>query len=77
MNFNVSALDEEGNPTGQVEIIGWLYQYYNTELKDDTFAKLKKNIKITKERNSGSNTAFHTGLDCALYGGKLFGKNLD
>lgn len=27
-----------------------MYQYYNTELKDDTFAKLKKNIKITKER---------------------------
>ena len=33
-----------------VQIIGWLYQYYNTELKDDTFAKLKKNVKITKER---------------------------
>lgn len=33
-----------------VQIIGWLYQYYNTELKDDTFAQLKKNIKITKER---------------------------
>ncbi|MGN9055815.1 BREX-1 system adenine-specific DNA-methyltransferase PglX [Bariatricus sp. HCP28S3_A7] len=49
-DFNVSSVDEEGNPTGQVEIIGWLYQYYNTELKDDTFAKLKKNIKITKER---------------------------
>ena len=49
-DFNVSTLDEEGNPTGQVEIIGWLYQYYNTELKDDTFAKLKKNVKITKER---------------------------
>ena len=49
-DFNVSILDEEGNPTGQVEIIGWLYQYYNTELKDDTFAKLKKNVKITKER---------------------------
>ena len=49
-DFNVSTLDEEGKPTGQVEIIGWLYQYYNTELKDDTFAKLKKNIKITKER---------------------------
>ena len=45
-----TILDEEGNPTGQVEIIGWLYQYYNTELKDDTFAKLKKNVKITKER---------------------------
>lgn len=49
-DFNVSTLDDEGNPTGQVEIIGWLYQYYNTELKDDTFAKLKKNVKITKER---------------------------
>ena len=34
---------------GQVEIIGWLYQYYNTE-KDETFALLKKNVKITKER---------------------------
>lgn len=34
----------------QVQIIGWMYQYYNTELKDDTFAKLKKNVKITKER---------------------------
>ena len=34
----------------QVQIIGWLYQYYNTELKDDTFALLKKNVKITKER---------------------------
>ena len=49
-DFNVNTLDEDGNPTGQVEIIGWLYQYYNTELKDDTFAKLKKNVKITKER---------------------------
>lgn len=49
-DFNVSTLDENGNITGQVEIIGWLYQYYNTELKDDTFAKLKKNIKISKER---------------------------
>lgn len=49
-DFNVSAIGEEGQPTGQVEIIGWLYQYYNTELKDDTFAQLKKNIKISKER---------------------------
>ena len=35
---------------GQVEIIGWLYQYYNTEPKDEVFALLKKNVKITKER---------------------------
>ena len=32
-----------------VQIIGWLYQYYNTEPKDDVFAALKKNKKITKE----------------------------
>ncbi|MGO5207192.1 BREX-1 system adenine-specific DNA-methyltransferase PglX [Bacillota bacterium LCP21S3_F9] len=34
----------------QVQIIGWLYQYYNTEPKDRVFADLKKNIKITKEK---------------------------
>ena len=33
-----------------VQIIGWLYQYYNTEPKDEVFALLKKNVKITKER---------------------------
>lgn len=48
--FNVSALDEEDQPIGQVEIIGWMYQFYNTELKDDTFEQLKKNVKIPKER---------------------------
>ena len=45
----VSDIPEE-NWQDAVQIIGWLYQYYNTELKDDTFAQLKKNIKITKER---------------------------
>lgn len=33
----------------QVEIIGWMYQYYISEKKDEVFAGLKKNIKITKE----------------------------
>ena len=33
----------------QVQIIGWLYQYYNTEPKDKVFADLKKNIKISKQ----------------------------
>lgn len=32
-----------------VQIIGWLYQYYNAEKKDDVFAALKKNVKISKE----------------------------
>ena len=33
-----------------VQIIGWLYQYYNAEPKDQVFADLKKNIKISKEK---------------------------
>jgi len=40
----------EADWTDQVQIIGWLYQYYNAELKDETFALLKKNVKVTKER---------------------------
>jgi hypothetical protein len=32
-----------------VEIIGWLYQYYISEKKDEVFADLKKNKKITPE----------------------------
>ena len=36
-----------------VQIIGWLYQYYNSEKKDDVFAALKKNVKITKENIHG------------------------
>ena len=39
----------EADWTDQVQIIGWLYQYYNAELKDKVFADLKKNIKISKE----------------------------
>ena len=34
---------------GQIEIIGWLYQHYNTQPKNQVFANLKKNIKISKE----------------------------
>ena len=33
----------------QVQIIGWLYQYYNSEPKDAVFVALKKNVKISKE----------------------------
>lgn len=32
-----------------VEIIGWLYQFYISEKKDEVFAGLKKNVKITAE----------------------------
>ncbi len=32
-----------------IEIIGWLYQFYISEKKDEVFADLKKNIKISPE----------------------------
>ena len=60
--LNISVIDKEGvvchlikdiseddfniEKGGQVEIIGWLYQYYNTEPKNEAFAKRGK---ITKE----------------------------
>lgn len=45
-DFNIATVDEDGKAAGQVEIIGWLYQYYNTEPKNKAFAKKGK---ITKE----------------------------
>jgi hypothetical protein len=33
-----------------VQIIGWMYQHYNTEPKQAVFDGLKKNVKITKEK---------------------------
>jgi len=45
-DFNIATVDADGKVAGQVEIIGWLYQYYNTEPKNKAFAK---KAKITKE----------------------------
>lgn len=50
LTHDIEEKDFDVEKEGQVEIIGWLYQYYNSELKDETFAQLKKNVKITKER---------------------------
>lgn len=43
---DIDEADFDVNRGGQVEIIGWLYQYYNTEPKNEAFAK---NGKISKE----------------------------
>lgn len=48
VNDLVNNIDEE-DFKNQVEIIGWMYQYYISEKKDKVFADLKKNKKITKE----------------------------
>ena len=42
----------------EIQVIGWLYQYYNTQLKDETFELLKKNIKITKDRIGAATQLF-------------------
>ena len=44
----ISSIPEE-DWQDAVQIIGWLYQFYNAEKKDEVFAALKKNVKITKE----------------------------
>ena len=41
----VEAMSEED--CQDIEVIGWLYQFYISEKKDDVFAMLKKNKKIT------------------------------
>ena len=57
-DFNVSTLDEEGNPTGQVEIIGWLYQYYNTELNNQVYDGNMSKSRIPKELLPAATTIY-------------------
>ena len=42
----------------EIQVVGWLYQYYNTQLKDETFELLKKNVKITKDRIGAATQLF-------------------
>lgn len=45
---NMEMIPEEN--WEKIEVIGWLYQYYIADEKDEVFANLKKNIKISKEK---------------------------
>ncbi|MFD6441379.1 BREX-1 system adenine-specific DNA-methyltransferase PglX, partial [Peribacillus sp. NPDC060186] len=47
--INKLAHDMEDSNFQEVEVIGWLYQYYISEKKDEIFEGLRKNKKITKE----------------------------
>lgn len=47
-DFNITIKDDDGENASQVEIVGWLYQFYISEKKEDVFAGLKNNTKITK-----------------------------
>ena len=48
-NSLLVRLREEIGKEAPIELIGWLYQYYNSEKKDEVFEGLKKNKKISKE----------------------------
>lgn len=48
-NSLLVRLREEIGEEAPIELIGWFYQYYNSEKKDEVFEGLKKNKKITKE----------------------------
>lgn len=51
VDFNISE-------QGQVEIIGWLYQYYNTEKKDAVFAAMSNKVKVSKENIAAATQLF-------------------
>lgn len=44
------ALIPEEDWTDQVQIIGWLYQYYNTEPKEEVLGDIKSNRKVQKSK---------------------------
>ena len=48
--FDIHAVDEDCKPMGQVQIIGWMYQYYNSELKDEIDELVKGGAKVTVEQ---------------------------
>ena len=48
-NSLLIRIREEIGKEAPIELIGWLYQFYNSEKKDQVFEALKKNTKITKE----------------------------
>jgi hypothetical protein len=61
----VQQVDEES--WQQVEIIGWLYQFYISELKDEVIGKVVATEDIPYA------TQLFTELDCEIHGTKLFG----
>ena len=51
-------IPEEEMPAGQVEIIGWLYQYYNTELNGQVYDGNMSKSRIPKELLPAATTIY-------------------
>lgn len=58
-NFNVNAIDDEGKPVGQIEIIGWLYQYYISEKHNEVVDALHGKV-INKDEVPAASQLFTT-----------------
>ena len=53
----ISVIPEE-DWKDQVQIIGWLYQYYNSEKKDAVFAAMSNKVKVSKENIAAATQLF-------------------
>ncbi|MDD6579118.1 MAG: BREX-1 system adenine-specific DNA-methyltransferase PglX, partial [Lachnospiraceae bacterium] len=58
-NFDVNAIDDDGKPAGQVEIIGWFYQYYISEKHDSVVDPLHGKV-VEKEDIPAATQLFTT-----------------
>ena len=56
--FDITHPDENGEIKGQVEIIGWLYQYYNTELNEQVYDGSMSKSKIPQELLPAATTIY-------------------
>ena len=61
------------NACRDVEVVGWLYQFYIAEKKDEIFAGLKKKHQDQSREHSGRHPTLYAVLDRALYGRELPG----
>ena len=55
---DIDEADFNLSEQGQVEIIGWLYQYYNSEKKDAVFAAMSNKVKVSKENIAAATQLF-------------------
>ncbi len=54
----------------EVELIGWLYQFYISDKKDEVFKGFKANKKARPEDIPAATPDFYTQVDCKIHGRK-------
>lgn len=74
---DISEDDFNIEKEGQVEIIGWMYQYYNTEPKDKVFGSSQKERQNHKGKYTGCDPAVYAALDSPLHGRELPRQTVD